>query len=175
MLRSLHKHPPARLNREASPHTSTPKRTRAIQRCRKPPLAPSKHTCHASIILLITMYLLNLSDHAATVHTYSTTPVHACTQIRTLPVSTPVYPRARVTRSRLFLFPHPPPLYMPCQPSIPEHAIQDPGKKPSATSASGDCDQTAAPLVKASTVDLPTWDMRFLTGDNGSNRRSLIL
>lgn len=36
--------------------------------------------------------------------------------------------------------------------------VQPPGRKPSAASASGDRDQTAATLVKASTADLPTWD-----------------
>jgi len=47
-------------------------------------------------------------------------------------------------------------LYMPTLYTRTCHST--PGKKPSAASASGDCDQTAAPLVKVETADLPTWD-----------------
>jgi hypothetical protein len=128
-----------------------PKRAHATQRCRKPPLARQRHA-HPSLVSnnqsISPIHLCLRRTSAYAIHAVCTA---RCTQIHTHSVSTPIYPRARVTRSRLFIGIHANPLYT-------RACHSTPGKKPSAASASGDCDQTAAPLVKVETADLPTWD-----------------
>jgi hypothetical protein len=126
-LRSLHKHPPARLNREASPHMLEPKRAHpqhATQRCRKPPLARqtdmASFSSHQSISPIA-------RDHAAPLHTRIHAYLHTYGLLYTNTYAVGLHShlsthepgsRDRASSSTLH------PLHSTCQPSTPDHAIQ---------------------------------------------------